>query len=107
MNCIIPTNFDYTIKAITDRLEYNTEVKNSVDTSLSLLHKEAGKTKVKNLYNRLSTYIDKLKVLFDDKCTEKQAIEAWNEFFNHSYSSGMVTENAILAKNAGYSILKT
>jgi hypothetical protein len=97
-------SFYYTIKAIRDRLKYNTEVKNPVESSLSLLHKESDKTKVKNLHNRLSIYIDKLKVLFDDKCTEKQAIEAWNELFNHSYWSDLVTENTNLAKSARFAL---
>ena len=38
-----------------------------------------------NLNSRLKDKLSKLDVLFDDGCTKKQGIEAWNEFFNHSY----------------------
>lgn len=38
-----------------------------------------------NLYNRLNEKLSKLEILFDDTCTDLQAIEAWEAFFNHSY----------------------
>ncbi len=99
-------SFYYTIKAIRDRLKDDTDVKNPVDDSISLLQTEAHKTEVNNLYSRLTTYIDKLNILFDSTCTEKQGIDAWNEFFNHSYWSSMLIESAQMIKKAEFSSIQ-
>ena len=98
----------YTLEEIRLRLEYNTEVYNPTDTSLSLLLNETHKTKMENLKNRLDTFINKLSPLFKDNCTEKEAYNAWHEFFNHSYwdySSEFrksVVENSLLSKSASF-----
>lgn len=77
--------FYYTICKVRDRLKYNKEVFNPTDTSLSLLLVEKDKIKINNLYSRLNTYIEKLKVLFEDDCTLKKAKDACYDFFNNSY----------------------
>ena len=38
-----------------------------------------------NWANRLKDKLNKLDILFDDGCTLKDAIEAWNEFLNMSF----------------------
>ncbi|WP_249226880.1 nucleotidyltransferase [Alicyclobacillus mengziensis] len=85
--------FYNTICAIRDRLNCSQEVINPVDSSISLLFNAKDKQKVKNLFTRLTTHIEKLGVLFEDTCTEQQAVEAWNEFFKHSYWGGLITES--------------
>ncbi|MCM3567569.1 nucleotide-binding domain-containing protein [Neobacillus mesonae] len=77
--------FYYTAKAIKDRLEEDTEVVNPTDETKSLKLVSKDDTKMVNLYNRLKDKLSKLEILFDDNCTDYQAIEAWEAFFNHSY----------------------
>lgn len=77
--------FYYTIQAIKDRLADNTEVVNPTDATKSLKLVSDDDTKMINLYNRLNDNLSKLDILFDDNCTDYQAIEAWEAFFNHSY----------------------
>lgn len=77
--------FYYTIKAIRDRLLWNKEVVNPTDPTKSLKLVSKDDTKMDNLYNRLNEKLSKLEILFDDTCTDLQAIEAWEAFFNHSY----------------------
>jgi hypothetical protein len=77
--------FYYTIKSIRDRLVWNKEVYNPTDSNSSLKLASKDNTKMENLYNRLNGKLEHLDVLFDDDCTDHQAIEAWELFFNHSY----------------------
>lgn len=76
--------FYYTMKEVQSRLEEDKEVKNPTSEQ-SLLLKDKDKDKVKNLCNRLKDKLSKLDILFNEKCSEKEAIEAWNEFFKHDY----------------------
>jgi hypothetical protein len=77
--------FYYTMKEIKDRLANSIEVNNPNDGSQSLLLVQADRDKMDNLYSRLDTYLKKLDVLFNLDCTNKQAIEAWNEIFKHDF----------------------
>lgn len=86
--------FYYTICSIRDRLMYNKEVYNPTDSSQSLLLVQEDRDKLENLYNRLNTYISKLNILFDSDCTEKQAKDAWYNFFNHDYWNTNLNESA-------------
>lgn len=85
--------FYYTICAIRDRLRYNNEVLNPTDSSQSLLLVQEDRDKLNNLYNRLNLYIPKLDILFDSTCTEKQAKDAWYNFFNHDYWNTSLNES--------------
>lgn len=76
--------FYYTMKEVQSRLEEDKEVKNPTSEQ-SLLLKDKDKDKVKNLCNRLKDKLSKLDILFNEKCSEKEAIEAWYEFFKHDY----------------------
>lgn len=76
--------FYYTMKEVQSRLEEDKEIKNPTSEQ-SLLLKDKDKDKVKNLCNRLKDKLSKLDILFNDKCSEKEAIEAWYEFFKHDY----------------------
>lgn len=105
----IDETFYETIVKIRDRLATNKEVYNPTDTSLSLLLTAKDHQKVKNLHTRLTTYIEKLSVLFETNCTNDKAYAAWKEFFNHSYWGEIISENAqnlfVLAKSNGmYSV---
>lgn len=77
--------FYYTITEIKNRLENSIEVNNPKDESSSLLLVQSDRDKMNNLYNRLDAYLNKLDVLFNEDCSEKQAIEAWYEFFKHDF----------------------
>lgn len=81
----IDERFYYTMVAIRDRLANDKEVYNPTDATKSLKLASSDSVKMDNLYNRLNDKLSKLDVLFDSKCTYNQAIEAWEEFFNHSY----------------------
>ena len=76
--------FYYTMKEVKSRLEEDKELKNPTSEQ-SLLLKDKDKDKVKNLCNRLKDKLSKLDILFNEKCSEKEAIEAWYEFFKHDY----------------------
>lgn len=77
--------FYYTVQAIKERLAEDTEVVNPTDPSKSLKLVSKDDTKMVNLYNRLNDKLSKLEILFEEDCTDYQAVEAWGEFFNHSY----------------------
>lgn len=77
--------FYYTMKEIMERLDNDIEVYNPTDEEQSLLLKQSDNDKMNNLCNRLKSKLEKLNILFDDECTEKQAIEAWYEFFKHDF----------------------
>lgn len=84
--------FYYTMEAIKDRLFENKDIKNPVSCK-SIIYTEKDKSRVGNLYNRLNKYLDKLEVLFDEECTEDDAIRAWDTFFNNLYWSNLLSEN--------------
>lgn len=77
--------FYYTMIEVKNRLEAKIEVCNPTDDTQSLLLKEPDKTKVTNFCNRLEKKLGDLDILFDDECTQKEAIEAWYEFFKHCF----------------------
>lgn len=77
--------FYSTLTAVRDRLTINKEVHNPTDEEQSLKLIQKDDVRLDNLEKRLTTYLGKLDILFDKDCTTKQAIEAWKEFFNHSY----------------------
>lgn len=77
--------FYYTMKEVQKRLEDDIEVCNPTNLEQSLLLKESDRDKMNNWSNRLNDKLSKLEILFDDKCTLKEAIEAWNGFFKHEF----------------------
>lgn len=77
--------FYYTMKAVKERLESNTEVYNPTDTSISLLSAQNHYDKMDNWLSRLFDKLNKLDVLFDEDCDADDAYKAWNEFFNHDF----------------------
>lgn len=91
--------FYETIKGVRDRLNYNKEIYNPVDATTSLLFKETDRDKVKNLYNRLDVYISKLDVLFQEDCTQIEAVEAWKAFFEHAFWENLLSESRTVNKS--------
>lgn len=78
--------FYYTVKAIRDRLAGgNMDVLNPTDTTMSLHLVKKDDAKMTNLLNNLDRNLEKLEVLFEDGCSDKQACEAWEGFFNHPF----------------------
>lgn len=97
--------FYHTMIAVRDRLNDSTEVYNPTDTELSLLTAQNHYTKVENWCSRLDSKLAKLEILLEEDCTYKDAVNAWNEFFNHEYwgdlantSEDTVCEYASLTK---------
>lgn len=98
----LDVTFYESICGIRDRLAKDKEVYNPSDTTLTLMYTAKDYQKVKNLQTRLDSYIKKLDILFDGKCTEQDAINAWKNFFNHSYWGGLVQENESIEKSARF-----
>lgn len=82
--------FYNTMQNIITRLECNNEVNAPVDNNRPLTSREVDKTRVSNWKNRLEGKIKDLDVLFNQNCTEEQAIQAWGNFFNHDFWSSEV-----------------
>lgn len=95
----LSSSFYYTIEAIKNRLEEESNVNNPIDESLSLILTDDDKTKITNLKTRLNNFLETLDILFSKECTYNKAINAWNNFFNHSYWSGLITESNTLKKS--------
>lgn len=98
--------FYYTMNSIKDRLGESIEISNPTDSTLSLLLKNSDRDKMNNLYTRIKDKLEKLNILFDNECTKKQAMEAWNEFFNHSYwiYDEEVEDRAYVLKESNFSL---
>lgn len=77
--------FYYTMIAVRDRLNDSQEIYNPTDTELSLLTAQNHYTKVENWCSRLNAKLAKLDILLEEDCTYEDAVNAWNEFFNHEY----------------------
>lgn len=77
--------FYYTMKEVQKRLTNSIEINNPTDEEQSLLLVQEDRTKMNNLNTRLKEKLGKLDILFNDNCTEKEAIEAWYEFFQHNF----------------------
>lgn len=77
--------FYYTMKAIIERLEYESSVVAPVDDGRDLTPRDIDIQKMINWKNRLKSKIEDLEVLFSDECTKEDAIQAWYGFFNHDY----------------------
>lgn len=81
----VDERFYHTMVAIRDRLASDKEVYNPTDSTKSLKLVSSDSVKMENLYNRLNDKLSELDVLFDAGCTYKEAIEAWELFFDHKY----------------------
>ncbi|WP_185160675.1 nucleotide-binding domain-containing protein [Mammaliicoccus sciuri] len=77
--------FYYTMQAIVHRLNTYLEVSAPVDNGRALVTREIDYQRMQNWKSRLESNLQKLEILFDIECTYKQAINAWGNFFNHSY----------------------
>ncbi|WP_249923605.1 nucleotide-binding domain-containing protein [Paenibacillus odorifer] len=91
----VDERFYYSIVEIRNRLEDHTEVDNPTDSQHSLKLVGSDNQKMKNLCSRLTNKIKDLDILFDSKCDEKQAFKAWYDFFNHSYWTNLIQEDAV------------
>ncbi|MBC8520440.1 MAG: hypothetical protein H8D26_00390 [Methanomicrobia archaeon] len=81
-----------TMVAIRNRLLFNTEVRNPVDSQQLLTDKMKHKKRVERLRERLNFVIPKLDVLFENDCTESKARKAWNWVFNHTFWDEVIEE---------------
>ncbi len=92
-------SFYYTMKAIMSRIEYNTSVSAPVDNGRELAGRQSDKERINNLHSRLQTYLGKLDILFDDNCSENDALNAWNQFFEHDFWADILNESADITKS--------
>lgn len=83
--------FYHTMTAVKDRLNACADVYNPTDPEISLLSAQSHFGKMDNWLSRLSDKLDKLDVLFNSDCSEKDAFRAWGDFFNHSFWSDLTT----------------
>lgn len=96
--------FYNTLINIKNRLDNNKEVLNPTDSSQTLLLIKKDDTRMINLSTRLDSYLSKLEILFDSKCTEENAINAWSKFFNHNYWNELLSNEF---NGVNYSISKS
>ena len=89
--------FYHTMEKIIKRLENSVEVEAPVDNGRALVTKDSDRTKLNNWKNRLSSKLNLLSKLFDDDCTYTDAVNAWNEFFAHTYWSSL--ENRVVSES--------
>lgn len=87
--------FYYTMKAIVDRLEMNTNVSAPVDNGRDLTPRQSDIQKMVNWKNRLKSKLEDLDVLFKDDCTQSDALQAWYGFFNHDFWNQQASTNSI------------
>lgn len=83
--------FYHTMLNVRDRLQESTEVYNPTDPDISLLTAQNHYDKMDNWLSRLNDKLEKLSVLESDDCTYKEAVAAWEIFFNHSFWSELGT----------------
>lgn len=83
--------FYHTMILIKNRLEDEVEVEAPVDNGRALVTRDSDRQRMNNWKSRLNSKLKELEILFDDKCTYSEAINAWNKFFNHSYWSELTT----------------
>lgn len=103
----IDKTFYNTMKNIIARLEHSIEVNAPVDNNRKLVTREIDKTRVTNWKNRLEEKIEILDILFNDKCTDKQALTAWGSFFNHEYWTEQIGQIENKSSSSSYSFTDT
>ncbi len=79
------------INAIKERLQDSLVVKNPVQDEV--LTKNDPDPKMVDLQDKLSEAIEKLKVLFDSRCTRPKALKAWRDVFNNDYFDAEIEES--------------
>ena len=84
--------FYYTMKEIVNRLESDITVSAPVDNNRDLTPRQSDRRRMTNWKNRLKSKLEDLDILFEDECTQEDALQAWYGFFNHDYWSDQVAE---------------
>lgn len=80
-----------TIVAISNRIKWNTEILNPVDTSLKLTDKNEHVCQVQRFGERLEQALDWLSPICNYNCDDLTAYKAWNKVFQHNYWSELVS----------------
>ena len=98
--------FYYTMQSIVDRLETSTSVTAPVDNGRDLTPRKSDLKKMTNWKNRLKSKLEDLAILFEDSCSQEDALQAWYGFFNHEYWREQNAErsNYILSTTTTHSI---
>ena len=89
--------FYYTMQQIVNRLESSIEVAAPVDNGRALVTRESDRTKMINWKNRLKSKLEDLDILFQESCTEDDALQAWYGFFNHDYWKDQISVSDSMA----------
>ena len=96
----------HTMELIKNHLEDDVEVSAPVDNGRALVTRDSDRQKMTNWKSRLDSKLKELDILFDDGCTNSQAVTAWSKFFNHSYWSELamaqVSESFSSKKSCSY-----
>lgn len=77
--------FYWTMKAVVERINADTSVKAPVDAGRALVTRVSDIRRMKNWKSRLESKLSDLEVLFEQNCSEDDAVSAWLAFFNHNY----------------------
>ena len=89
-----------TMVSIRDRVRWDQEVLNPVDSNQSLTSREKDKTRIKNLEEKLDFVLEKMDVLFEINCAPSKALQAWNWVFDHHYWEEKMEEESKSGTNA-------
>ncbi len=93
-----------TLRAILNRLAYNTEVFNPTDQTISLLTSDEHHKQIVSLQEKLKSCLDDLETtLNDSKCDQSKSWKAWGKFYFSSWWSAELTKsevrNAVLSES--------
>lgn len=77
--------FYYTMEAIVNRLSLCLEVEAPVDNARQLVIRDIDYQRMRNWKSRLESNLQKLEILFDEECTYQDSLNAWAQFFNHTF----------------------
>lgn len=91
--------FYNTMKAVMNRIEYNSSVPAPTDNGRELAGRKSDEDRIANLFNRLERNLKKLDVLFDAGCTEQEAVDAWYHFFENDFWSDILNESKDMTKS--------
>jgi hypothetical protein len=88
-----------TMRAIRDRLEFSLVVKHPV-TPNETITKGANDPKARVFKERLADAISWLEILFDEKCTRKDALAAWDKVFNTDFFGNRLEKQSAKSESA-------
>ena len=77
--------FYYTMVEVVNRIEKEPTVAAPVDNGRDLTPRQSDRQKMINWKNRLKSKLADLEILFEENCSQLDAVQAWYGFFNHEF----------------------